>query len=82
MVVVFPASSLAPGDSVMSSQIEESDFEYIRIEELSAYWRMKIRGWGYGASSRPCCPYDGGGLVSYDLPIDHVQCIKCGRNYA
>lgn len=57
-------------------------FEYVLIEELPDYWRMKIRGWGWGASSRPRCPYDGGGFVTERQPIDHVRCVKCGRNYA
>jgi len=63
----------------MSSQIEESDFEYIRIDELPDYWGMKIRGWGY--RPRPRCPWDGGALARSSEPIDHVQCLKCGRNY-
>ena len=54
-------------------------FKYEKIEELPDYWRMKIRGWGRKA---PACPWDGGALARMDQPMDHVQCVKCGRNYA
>lgn len=64
------------------SDPDEALFVYFKIEELPDYWKMKIEGWGWGPRSRPRCPYDGGGLVKYDQPIDHVQCVKCGRNYA
>ena len=64
------------------SDPDEELFVYFKMDELPEYWRMKIRGWGWGPSARPRCPYDGGGLVKESQPIDHVQCLKCGRNYA
>ena len=63
----------------MSSQIEEIGFEYVRIDELPYYWRLKIEGF---KRRSPACPWDGGALARSSEPIDHVQCLKCGRNYA
>lgn len=59
--------------------IQGIDFEYIEIEDLPYYWRLKIGGWNRRA---PACPYDGGALAKTEKPIDHVSCVKCGRNYA
>lgn len=64
------------------SELDEGEFVYLKIEELPEYWRMKIRGWGWGERLRPQCPYDGGSLARDTQPIKHVQCLKCGRNYA
>ena len=61
------------------SELEEIGFEYAVIDELPYYWRLKIEGWRRKA---PACPWDGGSLARSSEPIDHVQCLKCGRNYA
>lgn len=67
----------------MNPQIDEIGFEYIEIDSLPDYWRMKIEGGNWKMRmNEPRCPYDGGGLVKDKKPISHVRCLKCGRNYA
>lgn len=78
MGVVFPSGDQGSGDIPLS--LADIDFEYLEIDKLPYYWRLKIRG----AFQRraPACPYDGGGLVKTEKPIDHLSCVRCGRNYA
>ncbi len=61
------------------SGLAEIGFEYVLIESLPYYWRLLIQGFQRRA---PKCPHDGGALAQREKPIDHVSCVKCGRNYA
>ena len=60
------------------SELDEIGFEFIEIAKLPYYWRLKIKGF---QRRGPRCPWDGGSLAKRADPVDHLNCIKCGRNY-
>lgn len=63
--------------------VENTDFNYIEIESLPDYWKVKIEGSDWRLRiTYPKCPYDGGALIEEPQPIVHFRCPKCGRNYA